>query len=92
MVSTPVPKRLFARSGNTCAFPGCSHILVDDDGHVSDILPIAARRLSGPRYDSAMTAGECDSFENLILLVQLIDWQRGSNDEAFDRDATGPPK
>lgn len=88
MVSRSVLKRLFARSDNTCAFPGCSHLLVDDDGHViGHVAHIAARRPSGPRYDSSMTADERDSFENLILLCPTHHVTVDHNPDTFTLDS-----
>lgn len=62
-------KKLFALSGNLCAFPGCSLPMVDKSGVVTgEICHISAKSKSGPRYNSLLTLKERDAFQNLILL------------------------
>jgi hypothetical protein len=63
-------KRLFAVSGNQCAFPKCRVPLVDPpSGKVTGrICHIKGRRPGSPRYDSQQTDTERHSFENLILM------------------------
>lgn len=61
-------KRLFAKSGNKCAMPGCSAILVNGVHVIGEICHIRARRKTGPRFDAALSAACRDSFENLLLL------------------------
>ncbi|HRI93905.1 MAG TPA: HNH endonuclease signature motif containing protein [Accumulibacter sp.] len=64
-------RRLFALSGNRCAFPGCSLPLVESAGTVTgEICHIKARSKDGPRYDGSQTDGERHAFENLILLCR----------------------
>jgi len=61
-------KKLFALSGNLCAFPGCSQSLVDEEGNlVANICHIEAAEPEGERYDVAQTDEERRSIENLIL-------------------------
>jgi hypothetical protein len=50
-------KRLFALSGNACAFPKCPVFLVDEDNGsvVGEICHIKARNPHGARYDSTQT-------------------------------------
>jgi tetratricopeptide (TPR) repeat protein len=72
-VSSPATvtiKRLFAVSGNQCAFPDCSLPLVDSvSGTVlGEICHIKARSPDGPRYDPAQTERARHAFENLLLL------------------------
>jgi tetratricopeptide (TPR) repeat protein len=82
--TTATIKRLFAVSGNRCAFPGCSLQLVDPDSGtvLGEICHIAARSPEGPRYDPDQTEQERHGFENLILLCpahhKIVD---GSPDE-----------
>jgi hypothetical protein len=63
-------KRLFALSGNKCAFPGCIAPLVGPASGilVGDICHIKARRPNGPRYDPGLSEKDLHAFENLILL------------------------
>lgn len=63
-------KRLFALSGNRCAFPKCPVALVDtDSGKVTGrVCHIKARSKKGPRYDPNQTPAERNGFDNLLLL------------------------
>lgn len=68
-ISVKTVKRLFAQSGNMCAFPGCNSAIIDQGGVVlGEICHIAARSVGGPRFDAAMSRKDRDAFENLILL------------------------
>ncbi len=66
-------KRLFALSGNLCAFPNCKHKLIDKNtGKIlGEICHIKAQNTNGPRFDSTLTDTEVNAFENLILLCPL---------------------
>jgi hypothetical protein len=66
--STPTIKRLFARSGNRCAFPRCSSPIVEGMTVVGKICHIKARSEGGPRYDPLQTSAERHGYDNLILL------------------------
>ena len=71
-------KRLFARSGNRCAFPNCTLPIVEDEGAITGtICHIKARSKGGPRYDPKQTAEERRSFGNLVVMCarhgKLID-------------------
>jgi len=73
-------KKLFALSGNLCAFPGCSLPMVESAGTVTgEICHIHAKSEGGPRFNSSLSAKECHSFKNLILLCshhhKIIDAQ-----------------
>lgn len=63
-------KRLFALSGNVCAFPGCDAPIVDTEHGVvtGEICHIKARSPHGPRYDPDQTPTERDGYENLMLM------------------------
>lgn len=77
--STATIKRLFAISGNLCAFPKCKQTLVDQDSGkvIGEICHIKAQNKGGPRYDSEQKDKERHSFDNLILMCpvhhQIID-------------------
>lgn len=66
--STETIKRLFAKSGNRCAFPKCSSTLVDGEKVVGKICHIKARNEKGPRFDQSQTPEERHGYDNLILM------------------------
>lgn len=62
-------KRLYALSGNQCAFPGCTATLVNsENASNSHICHIEAANESGPRFNSALTVEQRNDYTNLILL------------------------
>ena len=62
-------KRLFALSGNQCAFPDCDRIMVNEtNAKDSNICHIEAKNKGGERYNQNMTDEERDDYPNLILL------------------------
>lgn len=62
-------KRLFAASGNVCAYPGCNTPIVEESGTITgEICHIKARSENGPRYDKTQTDNDRHSYSNLILL------------------------
>lgn len=61
-------KRLYALSGNRCAYPKCRVKIVEGDAMVGAVCHIRAASLGGPRFDSSQTATLRHSLENLILL------------------------
>jgi len=72
-VSSPTAatiKRLFAVSGNRCAFPGCPLPLVDPESGtvVGEICHVKAQRPNGPRYDPGQSDEARHGFDNLLLL------------------------
>lgn len=79
MEPTPATvKRLFALSGNRCAFQNCQAPIVEDSGSVTGVIcHIMARSQGGPRYDANQTERQRHSFDNLILMCarhsKLID-------------------
>lgn len=66
-------KRLFAVSGNQCAFEKCDLPLVDkSSGKVTGrICHINARRENGPRFDEHQTEAKNMEFDNLILMCPI---------------------
>jgi len=65
-------KRLFAVSGNKCAFPRCVQSLIDANGTVTgEICHIKGRKPNSPRYDANQTEDERRAFENLILMCPI---------------------
>ena len=60
---------LFAKSGNVCAFPGCTHELVTSRNiFVGQICHIEAANPGGQRFSPNSTDEQRRSFENLLLL------------------------
>lgn len=77
-------KRLFAVSGNECAFPKCTVPLVDQaSGKVTGrICHIKGRNPGSPRYDPKQGDAERHAFDNLLLMCPIhhdvIDADEGS--------------
>lgn len=64
-------KRLFALSGNQCAFPGCQERLVNTENALeSNICHIEAAKVGGERYNPDMTDVQRADYANLILLCR----------------------
>jgi len=61
--------RLFAKSGNKCAFENCTHKLFAEDGtFIAEVCHIEAAMKGGERFREQMTNDERRNQENLILL------------------------
>jgi hypothetical protein len=69
-VSMRTIKRLFAESGNQCAFPRCSAPLIDAASGVvvADVCHIKAASPDGPRYDPRQPDLERHGYDNLVAL------------------------
>lgn len=64
-----VIKRLFALSGNQCAYPDCKEKIIDEHGSViGEICHIEAAEKEGERYNELSNDEYRRSFDNLILL------------------------
>lgn len=64
-------KRLFALSGNICAYPGCNLKMIETAGIVTgEICHIKAKHAGGARFDSGQSDEDRQSFANLILLCR----------------------
>lgn len=62
-------KKLFAYSGNQCAFKDCRAFLVDEGGTmVGKIAHIRSPKIDGPRYDKTWTSEQCRHQDNLMVL------------------------
>lgn len=62
-------KRLFALSGNQCAFPDCRVVLVEQAANsIGEICHIRAHRVKGARFDPSYPPEKLHSFENLLVL------------------------
>jgi hypothetical protein len=69
--STADIKRLFAHSGNRCAFPKCQNRLIEGQTVVGEICHIKAANPKGPRYDDKQSASERHGYDNLVLLCRM---------------------
>ena len=63
-------KKLFAFSGNLCAFPDCKNKLIEDDVVLGEICHIEAAEENGPRYNIKSDDEYRRSFDNLLLLCE----------------------
>lgn len=66
---TDVVRALFARSGNQCAFPGCTQPLINTRNQfIGQICHIEAALLGGERYNPTQSNEERRAYNNLLLL------------------------
>ena len=64
-----VIRGLFARSGNQCAFPKCSQLLVNDRNRfIGHVCHIEAANPGGERYNSNQTDDDRSAYDNLLLM------------------------
>ena len=62
-------RSLFARSGNQCAFLGCTQFMVNSKNQfIGNVCHIEAASSGGPRYNPNQTDEERRSYDNLLLL------------------------
>lgn len=67
--STGTIRALFARSGNRCAFPGCTAQLVNErNKFIGQVCHIRAAEQGGERFDKDQSNEERRSYCNLLLL------------------------
>lgn len=75
-ISNKIIKKLYANSGNICAYPGCNVNLIENINQ-SQICHIISEKQNGPRHIENYNNGDYDVEENLILLClnhhKLID-------------------
>lgn len=64
-------KRLFAASGNKCAFPNCRTEIVKNETILGEICHIKSVKPNGPRFDSLQSAEDRHGYGNLILLCSI---------------------
>jgi hypothetical protein len=76
-------KRLFARSGNRCAFPKCTVEIVQGETLVGEVCHIKAARPGGPRYDADQTSADRHGYDNLILLCGTHHTVVDDDDETY---------
>lgn len=64
-------RRLFALSGNVCAFPDCPSPIFEAEGTITgEICHIRAQSRGGPRFEATQAEQERHDFDNLILLCR----------------------
>lgn len=64
-----VVRRLFALSGNQCAFPDCKDEMIDEEGEfIGQICHIEAAEIGGERFNENQSDEDRRSFKNLLLL------------------------
>ncbi len=76
-MSVPYPTKLVLafRSGNLCAFPGCSRRLTVDGGQkcapavIGEAAHIAGEKPGAARYDASMSEQQRNHSDNLIYLL-----------------------
>ena len=68
-ISIDTLKLLLARSGNQCAFPGCTHPLFNDENvFITQLCHIEAVAPNGQRYNAAKSNAETNGYDNLLFL------------------------
>jgi len=64
-------RKLYAHSGNLCAYPSCMEIMIDSEGvFKGEIAHIEAAEKGGPRFNAKMTNEERRHPDNLMLLCR----------------------
>ncbi len=83
--SVPTQKRLFALSGNRCAFRQCPQPLVDEASGtvIAEICHIKGNKPKSKRHDSTQTEEERQGFDNLILMCPIYHNVIDADDVAF---------
>lgn len=62
-------RELFLKSGNECAYPGCTHKIISSSGvFLAQICHIEAANEGGERFNSNQTNEQRRSFSNLLLM------------------------
>jgi len=64
-------KKLFAFSGNQCAFEDCNNVIFDSkENYLAEICHIEAAEKGGQRYNELQDDEERRSYENLLILCR----------------------
>lgn len=62
-------RELYLKSGNVCAFPGCTNIMININGDfIGQVCHIEAAEEGGPRFNVNQTNDDRRSFQNLMLM------------------------
>jgi len=67
-IKTAVLKRVFAFSGNQCAYKNCKDSLFEEDLFVGELAHICSASAGGPRHNPDLSDDEIRAQKNLILL------------------------
>lgn len=68
-IPTNILRRLYAHSGNCCAFEGCNNPIFEDDGTLTgECCHIESYSPEGPRYKEHQTDKERNGYKNLMLM------------------------
>ncbi|MBE0508693.1 MAG: hypothetical protein IBX50_18575 [Marinospirillum sp.] len=79
---TETVRALFARSGNQCAFPGCTQPLINDRNQfIGQICHIEAALPGGERYNHTQSDEDRRAYENLLLLCYPHHVETNDTDE-----------
>lgn len=82
---TPTSKtlrELFLKSGNLCAFPNCSHLMMNEKGvFIGQICHIEAAEDGGERFNKNMTNEQRRSSSNLMLMCYAHHQETNDVDE-----------
>ena len=86
-ITQEVLRRLYAHSGNQCAFPGCSSPIFEDDGTLTgECCHIEAYSDTGPRYNSELSMEERNGYDNLVFLCKRHHKIIDTHDDEFTVD------
>jgi hypothetical protein len=66
--SLTILKRLFALSGNQCAFPGCTASIIQGGTVIGHVCHIKGANARSARYDAQQNDSDRHAYDNLILL------------------------
>ena len=99
---TDVLRALFARSGNRCAFPGCTASLINEKNQfVAQVCHIEAAESGGERYNENQSDEERRGYDNLLILcyphhvetndvelysTQVVKEMKANHEQKFDRN------
>ncbi|WP_138431904.1 hypothetical protein [Fodinibius saliphilus] len=65
-------RELYLKSGNQCAYPNCTNVIIDEDGDfLGEVCHIKAAMPGGERFDPNQTNDERRSFDNLMLMCPI---------------------
>lgn len=76
-------KKLFARSGNRCAFPKCPTVLTLDDTLLGEVCHIKGERLGSARHDPNQPETERHAYDNLIIMCPTHHKVIDDDEEAY---------
>lgn len=79
-------KKLFALSGNKCAFENCNNNLIDGNTLIGEICHIEAAEPGGPRWNKNSDNEYRRDFENLILMCPNCHKKIDSNEENYTKE------